>query len=286
MKIVLTDKRMIAQSFVVALLFILLSIPCFGMTGKILLPIGLSFFGSVVISAVSLLVFKSCMPLGFSMIIYNLLLLAFVFVKEFVLQYEAGFVVGWIEFFYFDKLLVTGTVWFGCSLFISLKRLFAEKYVVMDFLGFFKFSSVAFIIFYSFLLLYSFVLLRLKTGDYPFRFIPLTTIREYAEQFKEIPYEVFMMFFGNLLYFTPLGFIVTSLLSSKTKLFVAALNTALPIIAFTLLEFSQYIFQNGFCEFDDMMMNTLGYWLGCLFYYIMNKFALKVSKGRFERFWN
>lgn len=284
-KSVLTDKRVIGQAIGIAIFFILLSIPCFGMTGKVLFPIVLSFSGSVVISALCSAVYRSEASLGLSHVFYYILLLIHVLVKEISLQAESGFVFEWIEFFYFDKLLVAGTVWLGSSLFVAVKRL-ASKESVGDYAVFFSLSSIAFIIFYSFLLLYSFVLIRLKSGDYPFRFIPFITIREYIDQVDEIPYEVFMMFFGNLLYFTPLGYIVSTLISDKSHTFKAIFTFVFPITAFTLLEFSQYMFQNGYCEFDDMLMNSLGFWIGSLMFFVANKIAIKISKGRFKRFWN
>ncbi|MBQ5824333.1 MAG: VanZ family protein [Clostridia bacterium] len=286
MKAVLADKRTVVQSIVIAFLFIIISIPCFGMTGKILLPISIALFGSVAISALCLKFYCSEVCLGLSMVHYNVSLLLYVIVKELSLQIEADFVFEWIEFFYFDKLLIAGTIWFGSSVFVSLRRLKSKTDSSVEYRGYFKLSSLAFLIFYSFLLLYSFVLLRLKTGDYPFRIIPFSTINEYLEQVKEIPYEVFMMFFGNLFYFTPLGYILYSLVSEKRGCFKFIFLLVFPLVMFSLLEFSQFFFQNGYCEFDDMLMNSLGFWIGVIMCYSLNKVAYKLSEGHAEHFWN
>ncbi len=59
-----------------------------------------------------------------------------------------------------------------------------------------------------------------------------------------------------------------------------------PIITFTALEFSQYFFQNGYCEFDDMMMNSIGFWFGSLLCPITDYFSLRISRGKIKNFWN
>ncbi len=273
------------QSVVCGAAFILLSIPAFNMTGSIFMPLLICFTGSVLICFCAVIFRFSVRIIGNSLLILMLFWLVFALLKETILQIEAGFVFDWIDFFYFDKLLMLGAIWLTASLFFALKRLVSKETNEPEYTVFFKTASIAFLVFYVFLLIYSFILIRLKTGSYPFRFQPFVTIREYLYDFNTIPYEVFMMFFGNLFYFTPLGFIVSRAVCTKRKSVRTVVNLLFPIIAFTLLEFSQFIFQNGYCEFDDMMMNTLGFWLGNLMFIVLNKAAVFLSKGKYSTFW-
>lgn len=264
--------------------FVLLSIPAFNMTGLIIKPILLCVIGGTAISFVLSFIPKGETVCGFGLILFMVFWLVFAFAKQIELQFLNGFPGKWIWFFYFDKLLIVGTIWLASSAFFTISRLLFKNYK-KNYSGFFKTSSVAFIVFYLFLLIYSFVLIRLERGVYPLNWIPFNTIREYISDYSSIPYEVFMMFFGNLLYFTPLG-VIFYLLLKKHKIIVKVLVIILfPITAFSLLEYSQYLLQNGFCEFDDMMMNSLGFWLGAVLGLIADTIIVKATKGRVTCFW-
>ncbi len=274
------------QSIFVSILFILLSVPVFDMTGDIIKPILICVIGSIIICLFSLVCKFSAQIIGNGLLMLMVFWLVFAIIKETVLQIQAGWVFYWIYFFYFDKLLMLGVIWLSASAFFCIRRLVQKKKKDSGYSEFFKKSSIAFLIFYVFLLVFSFVLLRLQTGDFPFRlFQPFATIKEYIADFDTIPYEVFMMFFGNLFYFTPLGYIFCILLSNKTVSFKLIVNIFFPITAFTLIEISQYLFHNGYCEFDDMMLNSIGFWLGNLLYLLANKFAYFISKGKYKSFW-
>jgi len=266
--------------------FIQLCIPVFDMTGSVVKPLLISVLCSVIICCILTLFHSSARIAGNSMMILMLFWLIFAITKEINLQIEAGFVFSWIDFFYYDKLLILGTIWLSVSVFFCVRRLISAKKTDDEYAYFFKTDSIAFLIFYIFLLVYSFILIRLRTAEYPFRFQPFVTIQEYLNGLDSIPYEIFMMFFGNLLYFTPLGYIFSRLLRNKNRITKILINALFPILVFTLLEFSQYFFRNGYCEFDDMMMNTLGFWLGNFLFWCSNKFATLISRGRYTSFWN
>lgn len=284
MKKIISERFCIIKSFVSAVLLILICIPCFNMTGNILMPISIALFGSILICVLSLILGSAEKVIGYSLTILMFFWLIFALIQELILQYKAGFVWGWIEFFYFDKLLIVGTVWLTCAVFFCVRRI-VQKNPSKEYKLFFKFAAVSFLVFYIFLLTYSFILIRLESGDFPFRFQPFVTINEYISDYSEIPYEVFMMFFGNLLYFTPLGYIFSIILKAKPRFVKISVNLFFPIIAFTLLELSQYVFQNGYCEFDDMMMNSMGFWLGNLLCTVFDRITLKVTNRRLLSFW-
>ncbi len=286
MKKLLHEKHILFQSVIIAAVLILLCVPCFQMTGKVVMPLIIALFGSAFVCLLSSFLRDSGASVGLSLNILNIFWFVAALIGEYNVQKNSGFQSYWIQYFYFDKFLVVGAVWLGCSFFYSLSRVFNKNKKSAEFERFFKYSSFAFITFYAFLLVYSFVLIRLNTGDFPFRFQPFVTIREYIEKFDEIPYEIIMNVLGNLFYFTPLGYIFSMMLSEKNIKIKAVVNFLFPIVAFTLLEFSQYIFRIGYCEFDDMMMNSFGFWFGNLMYFISNMLTFKISKGKVERFWN
>lgn len=264
--------------------FVLLSIPAFNMTGLIIKPILLCVIGGTAISFVLSFIPKGETVCGFGLLFFVCFWALFALAKELELQILYGFPGKWIEFFYFDKLLIVGTIWLASSAFFAVTRLSPKSYK-KSYYGFFKTSSIAFILFYLFLLIYSFILIRLERGVYPLNWIPFNTIREYISDYSSIPYEVFMMFFGNLLYFTPLGVIFYLLLKNHKTIVKVLVIILFPITAFSLLEYSQYLLQNGFCEFDDMMMNSLGFWLGALLGLVADTIVKKATKGRVTCFW-
>lgn len=272
------------EVFVTSLCFILLSVPAFNMTGLVVKPLLLCFIGGVTISTVLSFIHAGEKICGKAQLLFILFWLVFALIKELQLQQNNGFPGKWIYFFYFDKLLMVGAIWLSSTLAFILKRIISKKCSV-NYSAFFKYSSAAFIVFYAFLLVYSFILIRLEKGVYPLNWIPFNTIKEYISDYSSIPYEVFMMFFGNLLYFTPLG-VIFYLLLKKQKIYIKLfVLTLFPLLAFTLLEFSQYFFQNGFCEFDDMMMNSFGFWLGALLGTFADAVVKKCTKGRIISFW-
>ena len=283
----LTENKFstVFKSIVTAAALIGLSLPVFEMTGDIVLPLIICVAGSALICLCAVFLHFSERIIGNALLILMLFWLFFAIIKEIVLQIEYGWVFGWIEFFYFDKLLMLGSIWLSVSMFYCFKKLLYKESNDFEYSVFFKKASIAFLIFYIFLLIYSFVLIRLQTADYPFRFQPFVTIKEYIAEYNSIPYEVFMMFFGNLLYFTPLGYIFGHILIRRKKTVKMLTVILFPLIAFTLLEFSQYIFQNGYCEFDDMMMNSIGFWLGNLLFKVSNELAVLISKRKYMLFW-
>lgn len=271
------------QSVVGAVLFILLSIPAFSMTGLVLKPLFLCVAGSLVICFL-LLFFcreKAHLICANSLLLFELFWLLFCIIKEIQLQMQYQFPGKWVDFFYFDKLLMVGTIWLMATvffIFVHIKKSF-------DFSRFYRINSIAFVVFYAFLLVYSFVLIRLERGVYPMNWTPFNTIREYIKDSASIPYEVFMMFFGNLLYFTPMGMIFYHKMRYKALPVKLIVFILFPLTAFSLLEFSQYILQNGFCEFDDMMMNSIGFWFGTALGHIADRIIYRLSKGKLNKFW-
>ena len=77
---------------------------------------------------------------------------------------------------------------------------------------------------------------------------------------------------GNVVLFVPLGWILPYFLpfARKTKGFL--LSAAVLIL---LVEFTQAFTLLGYCDFDDLLLNVLGGWIG---FYILSVFRKKIRK--------
>lgn len=283
-RISVINRQTVSLAILATLSLVLLTIKPFSMTGLLVEPILLSFAGGLLVS-VLLDLLKSPSASGLSQLFYIVFWILFCLIKEIQIQIQHEFVDYWIEYFYFDKILVIGSVWLGSTLYFTMKRIFSSNINHNEQKLFFKFSSSAFILFYFALLLYSFVLIRLQTSDYPIRLIPFVTIKSYIEHYAEDPYEALMNFLGNLFYFTPMGYIISVMLRKKSKAIKAVILFFFPLITFTALEFSQYFFRNGYCEFDDISLNSIGFWFGSILCPVSDFAAKKFSHGRFKYFW-
>ena len=73
----------------------------------------------------------------------------FSLIKELILQIENGWIFQWIEFFYFDKLLMLGLIWLSVSFFYCVRRLVVTKPDEIEYSAFFKNARISFLIFYK-----------------------------------------------------------------------------------------------------------------------------------------
>lgn len=95
--------------------------------------------------------------------------------------------------------------------------------------------------------------------------IPIkSTISQYREFVQFDPLKFYTDLFGNLLLFVPVAFVVRFLFP-RTK------NWQVILFGFLLsvsIEVLQYVFEVGYSEIDDVIVNTLGTILGlCLYKY-------------------
>ena len=98
--------------------------------------------------------------------------------------------------------------------------------------------------------------IQYKINPYPFQSILhfIATTSSHLEMVKNLG--------GNVILFIPYGFL--GILYPKLDYYKYLLLTF--FIGINYIEFSQYIFNRGFAEFDDVMLNTFGMTLGFLFY--------------------
>lgn len=84
-------------------------------------------------------------------------------------------------------------------------------------------------------------------------YVPLLENRD----FKRIVY----LFVGNIIWFVPLGFYLGRFGRRKWEVWQIWLSGLL--LPF-LIEFLQYVFGTGVSELDDLILNSLGAWIGAL----------------------
>ncbi|TDX82902.1 VanZ family protein [Epilithonimonas xixisoli] len=102
----------------------------------------------------------------------------------------------------------------------------------------------------------------IDSNHYFINSIPFETIYQLIVFSGEYPYENLSNIFGNIILFMPYGFL--GILYPKLNSYRYLLVVFLVVI--NILEFSQYYFNRGFAELDDVMLNTLGMSLGFIIY--------------------
>ncbi len=79
---------------------------------------------------------------------------------------------------------------------------------------------------------------------------------------------VFINLVGNVLMFSPIGFVIPLLSKKFSKLWSVIILGFLLSLA---IEFSQNLFVNRVFDVDDLFLNTLGTLIGYLFYFLLNR---------------
>ena len=80
---------------------------------------------------------------------------------------------------------------------------------------------------------------------------------------------------ANVVMFVPLGFLLPVAFPKMRNLWKVTLTLALLSFA---IEFTQY-FTGRSADIDDLMLNTLGGILGCLFFFVVSKLFRKTDKA-------
>ena len=161
---------------------------------------------------------------------------------------------------YYD-VVYWGAVWFVPFMICILIRLFArnewdtpEKRA--DFCRFFKAASVAFLFYYAILFMVCFVFIRRVdlNAAHDYNLIPFRQMRDYFGSTEN----GMRYLFGNLFFFTPLGFFL-AVYRSKWKWW----NHLLIGVLFSGgIELLQYGLNCGMADVDDVILNAAGLLLG------------------------
>ncbi len=92
--------------------------------------------------------------------------------------------------------------------------------------------------------------------------INLTLFESYIPLIKSRDFiRIIYLFVGNIIWFVPFGFYLRSFGKRKWKLWEIWL---LGLLLSFGIEFLQYVFGTGISELDDLILNSLGAWIGAV----------------------
>ncbi|MDD6276181.1 MAG: VanZ family protein [Clostridia bacterium] len=179
----------------------------------------------------------------------------------------------WRYMFFYDKIMTLYMLWISIAFFYTVK-IFTyqnDELYIADYKSFIKIMSKIFVILYIITFLYCFILCRTPVEEaLP---VNLTPFNAFTSTFlsKTINYEALIYFFGNIVIFLPLGTII----SRVTKNIPVLIFT--PIIFSCSIEVLQYFTHMGYADIDDVILNTLGFYLGILLNFVFNKISEKFN---------
>lgn len=143
----------------------------------------------------------------------------------------------------------------------------------LDFSYFSRWSGIALGVFYGILLLFCFVLNRPidMWGTREVNLIPFHQIVQYFSSSSDIVY----FLFGNLFFFTPIGFFLA--VSGPSLAWWKKLLIAFGIG--TVIESIQWILNTGMVDIDDVLLNAAGFYIGCGLKWAVDKVRWVISGG-------
>lgn len=100
----------------------------------------------------------------------------------------------------------------------------------------------------------------IQLGNFDIHPYPFQSIKQMLYTYYN--WDIFKNIAGNIVCFIPYGFL--GLLYPKLKNYGWLFLTF--FISINFLEFSQYFFQRGFAEIDDVILNTFGMTIGFILY--------------------
>lgn len=87
-------------------------------------------------------------------------------------------------------------------------------------------------------------------------------------------YRFIYLFFGNIMWFIPFGMY----LQYTGKIRNIFLITIIGFLFSLTIESLQYVFGTGYSELDDLILNTLGVWIGAVGMKVVWRFAANANK--------
>lgn len=142
------------------------------------------------------------------------------------------------------------------------------------------FSWILFIIYLCmmvYFLFFSEQLGRTPSDTYHYNLKPFTEIKRYINYSREIgSFNVILNLIGNIVCFMPFGFVMPILSNKQRNIFKV---TFLSFLCSVIIELIQLVSKLGSCDVDDVILNTMGGFLGyvifCICICIMHKFTEK-----------
>lgn len=256
--------RMIAAVCIGAAYFVC-CLPSFHLIGHFAVQMALSVLLSVMVTALLFFLLpRSLTVLGDGLSVFLAAMLIWCAYAQILAQMDAGHFEGWISIFFYDKPLTVSVVWAAAFVSLMALRLFLPfrpelSQFRADYSVCFRHASGVFLVFYVCVLLYCFILQR-KPGNEPgLNLIPFAMIGSYFNSMS-YAYESIFYLIGNVLCFFPFGF-YDRIYKPDAPLYRRIL---LPVVLSLLIEVSQLLFRMGDFDVDDILMNAVGFYIGCL----------------------
>ena len=96
--------------------------------------------------------------------------------------------------------------------------------------------------------------------------VPFHEIRRYIGLISSMPYIALLNLLGNVLIFVPFGALMTFF--NRDRKMVVLNVTLIGFVFSCAIEITQLFTRVGSCDVDDMILNTIGGFIGSLIYYI------------------
>ena len=121
----------------------------------------------------------------------------------------------------------------------------------------------------------------MPSDSYHYNLKPFTEIGRYLSYIDTIGVKnVLINLLGNVVCFMPLGFMLPVLSQRRWKLIR---TTLLCCLASVIVELTQLVSKLGSCDVDDVMMNTLGGFLGYILFLICSNVYYKWKKILYKK---
>ncbi|KOY84039.1 VanZ family protein [Lysinibacillus macroides] len=162
---------------------------------------------------------------------------------------------------------------------LPYRNIIDTYYFPIKVIGWILFSIYSFIAFYKLVIDRLVNVVVLLKGDYSIgdlglfdysswrlttNFVPFETILRYINYSHYFNWDIVLInLLGNLLIFTPMGFLLP-LLSKKFRKAWSVIG--LGFLSSLAVETIQFIFTVGSADIDDLILNTMGAWLGFIAY--------------------
>lgn len=263
-----------------SVLLVLSVLPGFSLIGNLFSQIIITIFLSIIILIILDYVFKvNTETVSHALIIMNVFWVFYAVILQIKRHIDTGdFSFKWLYLFYYDKPALIFVIIFVAVLYYVIRLINKKDDVayINSYKIFIRNIVWCLLVYYALILFYCFYLVREITFERPEpNMIPFAVINF---SINTIDYELLFLLLGNIAIFFPLGVIISSINKNKV------LNALLPVFISVGIEISQYFLGNGHPDIDDVMLNVLGYYLGIIVRFILDRVVYFASGKQFKSF--
>ena len=113
-----------------------------------------------------------------------------------------------------------------------------------------------------------------KGSEYSLNLVPFFEIRRFIRARRQLGFiAVFLNLLGNIIGFLPFGFFLPVISRKFHNVFLV---TGFGCIVSSCVEYTQYILRDGCCYVDDVILNTLGAFIGYIMFIGLDALRRKI----------